>query len=169
MKYIAVIAVAVVSFLVAVPLTQPPKQHIKSIKTEVTVKTSAVPVAKLPTTLPSHSTPVTNTPTPVSSPPAQIVTSSANLCASYASIFAQYNWNTDIAMAICSAESKGSPTAVSQTDDYGLMQINHGLEIYGSAIYDPAFNIKIAYTVKYVPSGWYPWTTWTSGLYLQYL
>ena len=172
MKYIAVIAVAVVSLLSAIPISQQqPKQHLVSdiqvVKTETKTKVSAPPVVK-PTT--THTAAVTTPAQPTALPPApQIVTSAANLCASYVPMFAQYGWNTDVAMAICSAESRGNPNAVSPTDDYGLMQINHGLEIYGSAIYDPAFNIKIAYTIKYLGNGWLPWTTYTSGLYEQYL
>jgi soluble lytic murein transglycosylase-like protein len=172
MKYTAIVAVAVLSFILAIPLShQPAKQQIDLSFKPVKAKVAATPVAKPTAThIASALTPVQPTvPTPVATPAPKIVTSSANLCASYAPLFAQYGWNTDVAMAICSAESKGSPTAVSPTDDYGLMQINHGLEIYGSAIYDPAFNIKIAYTVKYLGRGWLPWTTYTSGIYAQYL
>ena len=168
MKYTAIVAVAGLSLILAIPLSQrSAKQPLSLSFKPVASKVAVTPVVK-PTT--THQVANASVAQPTTSPPApKIVTSAANLCASYAPMFAQYGWNIDIAMAICSAESKGDPTAVSPTDDYGLMQINHGLEIYGSAIYDPAFNIKIAYTVKYLGNGWYPWTTYTSGIYARYL
>ena len=168
MKYTAIVAVAVLSFILAIPLShQPARQQINLSFKPVKLKVAVTPVAKPTVTHIVNALPPAQPTTPTPAP--KIVTSSANLCASYASLFAQYGWNIDVAMAICSAESRGNPTAVSPTDDYGLMQINHGLEIYGSAIYDPAFNIKIAYTIKYLGNGWLPWTTYTSGKYYQYL
>lgn len=95
-------------------------------------------------------------------------------CQQYLPLVQQYNWDTSVAMAIMQAESSDSKgacdaNAVSATDDYGLFQINHGLEIYGTKIYDPSFNVSIAYNIKYLGNKWYPWTTYTSGVYLRYL
>lgn len=90
-------------------------------------------------------------------------------CESYRGLVAQYNWNTDIALAIMRAESGCRPNAVSPTNDHGLMQINQGLDIYGSKIYDPAFNVKIAYEQKYAKGGWSHWTVYNTGAYRKYM
>jgi hypothetical protein len=92
----------------------------------------------------------------------------ASGCSTYASDFEQYSWDSSIAMAICMAESGGNPDAVSPTNDYGLMQIHDGLDIYGTQIYDPSFNISIAYQ-KYVDQGWHAWTTYTTGAFERYM
>jgi len=88
---------------------------------------------------------------------------SSGSCEQYRPLFAQYPWNVEVALAVCNAESGGNPNAISRTDDHGLMQIHQGVEIYGSQIYDPAFNVSIAYNNKYLASGWYPWSTCTNG------
>lgn len=87
----------------------------------------------------------------------------------YRALIAQYNWPVDTALAIMQAESGGNPNAVSPTNDYGLMQIHDGLQTYGPQIFDPAFNIAIAYNVKYRSRGFRPWSVYTSGKYLSYL
>lgn len=82
----------------------------------------------------------------------------------------QYDWPVDIALAIMACESGGNPTASSPTDDHGLMQIHNGLSLYGAAIYDPAFNIKVAYEKKYkTKNGWRHWTTYKNGCYQKYI
>ncbi|HEU4966651.1 MAG TPA: transglycosylase SLT domain-containing protein [Candidatus Saccharimonadales bacterium] len=85
-----------------------------------------------------------------------------NSCRSYDALFRLYNWNVSLAEAICQAESGGNPSAISPTNDYGLMQL-HNL-----AIFDPAQNIAIAY-VKYQTQGWGAWTTYNTGAYSRYL
>lgn len=86
------------------------------------------------------------------------------------SIVAQYDWPVNIALAIMRCESGGNPTAVSPTNDHGLFQINKGLQIYGEQIYDPAFNVKVAYEKKYkTKQSWNHWTVYKNGCYLQYL
>jgi len=132
------------------------------------MKTAKLPVKKLAQAK-TASTKVADQ-TPAQSDPLLPTIKLPNIsCASYAPLFEQYSWNVHTAVAICQAESQGNPNAISPTNDYGLMQINNGLALYGTAIYDPAFNIKIAYTVKYLNSGWLPWTTFTSQRYLKYL
>ncbi len=64
----------------------------------------------------------------------------------------------DNALRIIECESKGNPNAISRTNDHGLMQIHNGLQIYGTRIYDPEFNIQIAYNNYYTKRGWKPWT-----------
>lgn len=88
-------------------------------------------------------------------------------CSSYIPAFRQYNWNVNVAVAICEAESRGNPNAISPINydglrDYGLMQL------HGEPILNPARNIAAAY-VKYQTQGWEAWTTYNSGRYLAYL
>ena len=85
-------------------------------------------------------------------------------CEDYRPLVKKYNWNADIALAVMSAESVCNPTAASPTNDHGLMQINQGLGIYGQQIYDPAFNVRIAYQEKYLKGGWRHWTVCTRGI-----
>ncbi len=72
-------------------------------------------------------------------------------------LVAKYPWPVDQAMLVLSRESHGNPNAVSKTDDYGLFQIHHGLETYGPKIFDPAFNVDLAYNQYYKTRGWRPW------------
>lgn len=104
-------------------------------------------------------------PPPVQQPPKP----KTNSCESYRGLVSQYNWNTETALAIMRAESSCNPSAASHTNDHGLMQINQGLAIYGRAIYDPAFNVKVAYEQKYLKGGWRHWTVYKTGAYLRYL
>ncbi|GEM_PF-3428448 len=83
-------------------------------------------------------------------------------CQAYDALFQQYDWNVAIAEAICQAESGGNPSAISPTNDYGLMQL-HNL-----AVFDPAQNIAMAY-IKYQVQGWRAWTTYNTGSYHRYL
>jgi len=85
----------------------------------------------------------------------------------------KYDWDTSIAKAICLAESGGNPNASNPTDNhmswagcmgsYGLFQINcsHG------QVFDPEENVQIAYEM-YKSKGWTPWSTYTSGRYLNF-
>lgn len=90
-------------------------------------------------------------------------------CEQYRNLVAQYNWDARIALAIMQAESGCRANASSPTDDHGLMQINHGDDILGSAVYIPAVNIKYAYEHKYLKGGWTHWTVYNTGAYLRYL
>lgn len=91
-----------------------------------------------------------------------------NGCNTYIGTFNKYNWNVQTMLAICMAESHGNVKAESNTDDYGLLQIHQGLELYGTKIFDPYFNISIAH-IKYVNQGYHAWTTYNSGAYRNYL
>lgn len=110
-------------------------------------------------------------PAPVAPTPAPVVqTPPPTGCAAYRSLVAQYDWNVDIAMAIMQAESGCSAVTPDNSylnydhiPDYGLFQL------HGIAVTDPAENIRIAYTVKYVNQGWRAWSTYTSGAYLKYM
>lgn len=96
----------------------------------------------------------------------------------YFSLIAQYSWNPQIAYAVMMAESRGDSQALNNnpsTADYsvGLFQIN----LYGALADDrpseewlriPANNITYAHTM-WQQSGWYPWSVYKNGSYLQYL
>lgn len=96
----------------------------------------------------------------------------------YADLINQYSWNPQIAYAVMMAESRGNPQALNNnpaTADYsvGLFQIN----LYGALANDrpseewlriPENNIAYAYKM-WQQSGWYPWSVYKSGAYLQYL
>lgn len=70
-----------------------------------------------------------------------------------------------VAAEIARAESGGSPTAVSPSDDIGLWQIN--APSWGSmASFDPVVNVHSAITISANGSNWSPWTTYTSGAYI---
>ena len=98
-------------------------------------------------------------------------------CSFYRPLVEQYNWDADIAMAIMKAESDCNPGATNATDwhehclgSFGLMQISCDM----GKIYDPAKNVKAAWAkyTEILDSGqvfWKPWTTYTSGKYLEYL
>jgi soluble lytic murein transglycosylase-like protein len=88
-----------------------------------------------------------------------------------------YNWDVRTAYAICMAESRGNPEATGHntngTDDRGLMQVNsiHADLVGGNltALYDPATNIKIAYSLSRGGQDWTPWSTYNNGEYRQFL
>lgn len=87
-------------------------------------------------------------------------------CENYRGLMAQYNWNVNVAAAICQAESGGRPFAVG--DDYpinglhapscGLFQIR---TLAGrptcEALKDPATNIAWAYRI-YLGQGYKAWS-----------
>jgi hypothetical protein len=76
-----------------------------------------------------------------------------------------------IAAAIAMAESGGNPQATDDDSngsvDRGLWQINsvHGAQ----STYDVNANAKAAIDISSGGRDWSPWTTYTSGAYLQYL
>ena len=159
MKYAAIIAVAVVSFLLAIPLSRTTAQQ----PTHLTFKPVAHKVVSTPVIKPTvtHIAPAVAVAQP-------IVYLASYRCAAYQSYFEQYDWSVDTAMAICEAESSGNPYAVSNGDinpdgvpDYGLMQL-HGVDII-----DPAANISYAYYHKYLTQGWEAWSTYNSGAYTK--
>lgn len=162
------VIVALVAMLTSLVGYHKPTTLPQQSKPKPAVRVS-IPITPPATPAPAPQPAPTPAPSPVVSTPPPTVSNAANPCSAYDNLFRQYAWDISVAEAICMAESRGNPNAVSPTDDHGLMQINHGLAIYGTAIYDPAFNIKIAFTAKYASSGWYPWTTFTSGSYLRYL
>ena len=167
MKPIIVIVVTGISLISAIPLAHHSDIKHQSIK-EVHLALSIKPVSK-PITAPVHITaPVPTVQASVVQPAPTPIILASYTCTTYSSLFNQYNWNSAVAMAICQAESSGNPNAVSDTDDYGLMQIHQGLELYGSQIYNPAFNISEAYQ-KYLTQGWNAWTSYNDGVYSKYL
>jgi len=172
MKYIAIVAVAVFSLILAIPLShQPAKQQIDLSFKPVTSKVASTPIVK-PTVTHQLANAAVAQPTPAPKPtaPAPTVTLASYKCQAYASYFNQYNWNANTAMAICQAESSGIASEISDPSinydhisDYGLMQL------HGIAILDPAANISYAYYHKYLTQGWGAWSTYNSGAYYKYL
>lgn len=134
------------------------KQQLSSSKTKTT-STVTQPAAATPSPAPQ----------PIATQQAAVTTTTyASGCTTYDSIFRQYAWNVSVAEAICMAESSGNPYAESYTSDDGLMQIHDGLYLYGTQIFNPTFNIQVAYQ-KYVTQGWEAWSTYNSGAYEAYL
>lgn len=172
MKYSVIIAVAVLALLA------PLSENHKAPTTKLALKNTSAKVISVPTPMsspkPANVTPmetktvaIVDTPTsePVGAPKSNSVPPGS--CADYANLIDQYDWNTEIATAICQAESGGVPTAISAPDidglrDYGLFQI------HGEEILDPTANVARAYQ-KYLDQGWDAWSTFKSGKYLRFL
>lgn len=75
------------------------------------------------------------------------------------------------AAAIAMAESGGNPDAINYSDphggSFGLWQIN---AVHGSlATTDPNANAAAAVAISNNGLNWYPWSTYGSGKYLDYL
>lgn len=90
-----------------------------------------------------------------------------------------YNWNTRTAYAICMAESGGiadKNNAGLNSDgstDYGLMQVNsvHADMVGGNlaSLYDPATNMRVAYSLSRGGTDWTAWSTYNNGKYERFL
>lgn len=93
-------------------------------------------------------------------------------CAAYTGLVAQYDWDSRVALAVMKAESGCNPSAASPACDSGLMQINcvHIAKVGGNlaALKDPATNIKVAYQI-YSAQGWNPWVVYQTGAYRKFL
>lgn len=93
-------------------------------------------------------------------------------CNNYEELFQQYDWDINIALAVCQAESGGDPNAYSSTHDRGLMQVNpvHRAKVGGNLnkLYDPVTNIEVAWQI-YSDAGWSAWSAFNNGSYLRFL
>jgi len=80
-------------------------------------------------------------------------------CEAYRGLVSKYfpAEQVDNALLTMKLESGCNKDAVSPTDDHGLFQINKGLKTFGKQIYDPEFNVKLAYEGFYAKRGWRPW------------
>jgi soluble lytic murein transglycosylase-like protein len=173
MKYIIVVLLsalfAILSAQTAPALTNKPIHHDLRVKTTAsaapTLKSvQAKPEKKVTATASVSQSSTIKQTTPAPAPQPQVVLTG---CSSYRQYFNQYSWNVNVAEAICEAESRGNPNAISPINydglrDYGLMQL------HGEPILDPASNIAAAYH-KYQVQGWEAWTTYNKGIYLSYL
>jgi len=116
----------------------------------------------------------TTDPVPVNDPPAVPVQKPSD-CSAVKS----YDWDHQIAYAICMAESGGNPVkdnAGLNSDgsvDFGLMQVNsiHADMVGGNLerLRDPETNIKIAYSLSKGGSDWTPWSAYNNGKYRKFL
>ncbi len=101
---------------------------------------------------------VSSSPAPkVNAPPAKRASYPASVDKWKTSV-EKYPWPVEQALAVMACESGGNPLAISPTNDYGLFQIHNGLTSFGSIIYTPEENIRIAYEHYYKHRGWQPWT-----------
>jgi hypothetical protein len=119
-------------------------------------------------------------PLPTTTPPATIAPAetSAPLPANCDAV-KKYDWNIQIAYAICMAESRGNAaidnagTNRDGSTDYGLMQINsiHAYMVGGNleSLRDPAVNMRVAYSLSHQGTDWTAWSTYNNGKYKQYL
>lgn len=107
-------------------------------------------------------------------------------CEQYRSIVNQYDWNTDVAMAVMEAEStewvngKRVPchrNAANWNDHHGSCQGSFGLfqlaclhkgKLNGRSFSNPAANIAAAHQI-YSQGGWTQWGAYTNGSYLAHL
>lgn len=96
-------------------------------------------------------------------------------CEQYRPLIAQYDWDVEIAIAVCGAESGGNAFAVNEKDRHkgcmgssGLFQIaciHRPIE----EMKDPSLNIKQAYKIYSERNSWKPWGAFTNKSYLKYL
>ncbi len=90
-----------------------------------------------------------------------------------------YDWNHQIAYAVCMAESGGKATIDNAglnrdgSTDYGLMQINsiHADMVAGDleSLRNPEVNLRVAYSISQGGTDWTPWSAYKSGAYLKWL
>jgi hypothetical protein len=84
-------------------------------------------------------------------------------CEQWRGLVAKYFPDPSVALMVMNGESGGNPSAISQTDDHGLFQINRGTwygycgDLPFGAIYDPETNIRIASYI-YNSRSWSAWT-----------
>lgn len=90
------------------------------------------------------------------------------------SLVNNYDWNKQIAYAVCMGESGGNANAINWNDRHngcvgsaGLMQIAC-IHTGGAHELDPVKNMAKAYEI-YQRSGWKPWGAFTSGGYLRFM
>lgn len=86
----------------------------------------------------------------------------------------KYDWDKQIAYAVCMAESGGNAMASNFNDkhngcigSFGLMQIAC-IHTNKQAEYNPEANMAKAYEI-YQRSGWKPWGAFTSKAYERFL
>lgn len=90
------------------------------------------------------------------------------------SLVNNYDWDRQVAYAVCMAESGGNPNAVNWNDNHGVCIGSFGLMQLGCIhahrgdIHDPISNMNIAYQI-YKEQSWYPWGAWTNGSFRNHL
>ena len=183
---VAVATTVLLMNIVDVPKTElePPALSTASVQEVQPEVAPVTPAETVTETEPQTETLPEPTPQPVAVAP-------ADPCEQYRPLFEKYQWDVATAMAIMQAESTtdtdgdgvAEPCAhLAQNNkephdgcnvSYGLMQVAcFWADFYNiprEALLDPATNVDIAYRVYQRSGSFYPWTTWTSGKYKQYL
>lgn len=88
-----------------------------------------------------------------------------------------YDWDVTTAFAVCMAESGGNTGATGRPNydgsvDRGLMQVNsiHADMVDSlESLYDPATNLKVAYSLYTKNHDFTPWSAFNNGQYKKYL
>lgn len=109
------------------------------------------------------------TPTPVVTPKPVVVNDNACVTA-MRQVFPADKW--EVGEAIMRAESGLNPNALSGTGDRGCWQVNQiHVDMTSSleAMFIPAENARLAYSISHQGTDWTGWTTYTSGKYLEFL
>ncbi len=95
-------------------------------------------------------------------------------CEQYKSIIRQYDWDSDIAIAIMLAESSCDAEVVNWKDKHATCIGSAGLFQIGcinapiEEMQNPRKNIEFAYKL-YKERGWKPWGAYTNGSYKKHL
>lgn len=91
-------------------------------------------------------------------------------CAAYRSLLAQYEWNVEVAINVCNAESNGNASNDNPEDYHltcmgsrGLFQIGCDSTDNYAGMFDPTTNIAQAYAL-YSRRGWQPWSSTTCAV-----
>ena len=91
-----------------------------------------------------------------------------------------FNWPSNIAAAICMAESSGVANKTNWADNHGSCSGSYGLmqnacfwfPYFGYSLaqaHDPLVSMTVAYKIYQRQGNFNAWTTYTKGLYLRYL
>lgn len=95
-------------------------------------------------------------------------------CEVYRGLVSQYDWDTDLMLAIMRAESGCNPMAINGADNhrvclgsYGLFQIGC-VHFKGEDMHDPETNIRLAYRI-YKSQGLNAWGAFSNLSYLRFM
>ena len=130
----------------------------------------SVPITNRPTTSPS-------TQSRVSRPQTSSRRSAQPVNGNHCPLVHLYDgWPTDVAYAVCMAESNGQPGAINHNDihyngcrgSYGLFQIGC-IHANPQTMLDPRKNVAQAYELYKRNNSWQPWSAYNNGFYRKYM